>query len=225
MAKLSVTRLSKPSHLEASLQRLHGFSSPRAELEQYTTPAHIAAHLLCGIERDYGDVRGRRVLDLGCGCGTLAIGCLLLGAERALGVDVDETALDLARENARDLELPHESLSLVCCDVTALSEAEVGGATFDIAIMNPPFGANRAGQRGIDTVFVQKALAHANRVYSLHKSSTRQYWLRQSAKLQADVEPVMEVRWNLDTSFKFHRQTSTDIEVDLLRFSRRHKKI
>ncbi len=40
------------------------------------------------------------VLDVGCGSGILAVGALLLGAKRAVGVDIDEMAVKTARENA-----------------------------------------------------------------------------------------------------------------------------
>ncbi len=43
-----------------------------------------------------------RVLDIGCGSGILSIASLLLGAESALGVDIDELAVKTANENARD---------------------------------------------------------------------------------------------------------------------------
>ena len=43
---------------------------------------------------------GERVLDLGSGSGILAVTALLLGAEEALGVDVDEVAVRVAGENA-----------------------------------------------------------------------------------------------------------------------------
>jgi len=44
---------------------------------------------------------GQRVLDLGCGSGILAIAALLLGANTALGVDIDEVAVRTATENAQ----------------------------------------------------------------------------------------------------------------------------
>ena len=43
---------------------------------------------------------GKRVLDVGTGSGILAIATAMLGAE-ALGVDIDEQAVNAARENAR----------------------------------------------------------------------------------------------------------------------------
>lgn len=43
---------------------------------------------------------GDTVLDVGCGSGILAIASLLLGAESAVGVDIDEVAVRTAAENA-----------------------------------------------------------------------------------------------------------------------------
>ena len=42
-----------------------------------------------------------RVLDMGCGSGVLSIAALLLGAQSALGVDIDKNAVITAAENAR----------------------------------------------------------------------------------------------------------------------------
>ncbi len=43
---------------------------------------------------------GDSVLDVGCGSGILGIAALLCGASKAVGVDIDEKAVDTARENA-----------------------------------------------------------------------------------------------------------------------------
>ncbi len=43
---------------------------------------------------------GGNVLDIGTGSGILGIGAALLGAESVIGVDIDETAVKVAKENA-----------------------------------------------------------------------------------------------------------------------------
>ena len=55
---------------------------------------------LCLQWLDGEPVAGRQVLDFGCGSGILAIAALLLGAERAVGTDIDVQALEASRENA-----------------------------------------------------------------------------------------------------------------------------
>lgn len=59
---------------------------------------------------------GRSVLDYGCGSGVLGIAALRLGVAQALGVDIDDKALQAARANARrngvPLQLRHSAQPL-----------------------------------------------------------------------------------------------------------------
>ncbi len=45
--------------------------------------------------------KGDKMLDVGCGSGILSVVALLLGAESAEGIDIDEMAVKASRENAR----------------------------------------------------------------------------------------------------------------------------
>ena len=62
---------------------------------------------------------GDRVLDLGCGSGILAIAALDLGASRAVGVDIDPKAADVAFENAALNGIGDDRLSVYAGDVLA----------------------------------------------------------------------------------------------------------
>ncbi len=82
----------KLNRLERLLENLEGFSDPSPLLEQYRTPAPLAARLLFHAALK-GDIEGKRVCDLGCGTGILAIGASLLGAREVVAVDIDQSAL------------------------------------------------------------------------------------------------------------------------------------
>ena len=60
---------------------------------------------------------GDSVLDLGCGSGILAIAALALGAARAVGVDIDPKAADVAYENAALNGVGPDRLSVFAGDV------------------------------------------------------------------------------------------------------------
>ena len=67
---------------------------------------------------------GDKVLDLGCGSGILAIAALGLGASRAIGVDIDPKAADVAFENAGLNGVGADRLSVYAGDV--LSDKKLG---------------------------------------------------------------------------------------------------
>lgn len=74
--------------------------------------------------------KGMTVLDVGCGSGILGIASVLLGAERAFGVDIDGTAVKVALENAQ-LNKVDGSFDAVCGDLTDKVEGK-----FDIIVAN-----------------------------------------------------------------------------------------
>ncbi|MBR5814740.1 MAG: methyltransferase, partial [Methanocorpusculaceae archaeon] len=123
----------KLKNLEIHLQKVQGFRNPVAGLEQYMTPAPLAARFLFDAFL-HGDIEGMKVLDLGCGTGMLSVGAALLGGN-VTGVDGDASALLTAEENAASQKL----------DITFRREvvrAETAEAdSYDTVIMNPPFGA------------------------------------------------------------------------------------
>ena len=131
------------------LQCLEAVPAPKAPLEQYPTPAGLAAEVAF-IALGKGDVAGRRVLDAGCGNGILAIAAKLLGASEVLGVDRDPAAVEVAARNA---ERVAADVTWRCADVS-----DVEGP-FDTVLMNPPFGSQT---RHADLPFIDTALSVAS---------------------------------------------------------------
>lgn len=195
--------------LEIRLSRVPSHPDPVAGLEQYTTPSPIAADLLYRALA-HGDLRGRDVLDLGCGTGILAIGAALLGADGVVGVDVDEGAIAVARQSATRLGVG------VRFEVERAEDVE---ERFDVVVMNPPFGAQKPA-RGADVRFVEIALRRAPVVYSLHQSKTRDHLLRQGKRLGAELSVETEYEFALPHRFAFHQKESVIVDVDLLRWTR-----
>ncbi len=58
---------------------------------------------------DTADLTGLNVLDVGCGSGILSLAAIKRGAPFALGIDIDEVAIDNARENALLNQVAHET--------------------------------------------------------------------------------------------------------------------
>ncbi len=102
----------------------------------FGTGAHATTQLCLGEIEKYAP--GQNVLDLGCGSGILAIGALLLGAKRAVGVDIDDKAPGVVMENAGFNVIGPDRLTVFAGDVlsdTALSR-RLAGEKFGLVLMN-----------------------------------------------------------------------------------------
>lgn len=158
MGKPAQKRLIRKLDLERFLSQIEPHPSPQARLEQYTVSESVAATMLYLAAYTYGDIVDKRVLDLGCGTGRLALGCAFLGAESVVGVDIDKLAVKLAVETSAKLGFKTK-VEWVAGDVNAVA------GKFDTVLQNPPFGVQK---RGADRGFLEKALQVADAVYSLH---------------------------------------------------------
>lgn len=227
----------KLKKLEINLEDVEVFDKPKVLLEQYPTTPHIAACMLHTIYATFDDLQDKRVADLGCGCGVLSIGSVMMGAAYVLGIDIDDDALAVCQNNIEEFEM--NNIDLLQQDVTLLESdilkscdhkekpCDVEDATslktrlykaFDVVIMNPPFGTKH--NEGIDIKFLKCALAMStSAVYSLHKSSTRSHMEKKSHDFGVNMEVVAQLRFNLAKTHKYHKKESVDIEVDFIRFS------
>ena len=318
MAESSSHPVMRRKKLEEYLADVDVFEDPKILLEQYPTTPHIAACMLHTIQMRFNDIHSKSVVDLGCGCGVLAIGASMLGASSVIGVDIDEDALEVCHNNISGFEM--ENVRLVQMDVNAMRESldrlkcesgdnntglgsskcdtdlgsnqfdtdlgsskfdtdlgsskfdtdlssskfdtdlgsnkfdtDLGSSKFDTnlgsskfdtdlgsnkseaeetsnhdkylrkkcvdcVIMNPPFGTKK--NAGIDMLFLSVALRLAKTaVYSLHKTSTRAHIMKKAQEWGVQADVVSELRFNLANTYKCHKQSTKDIEVDFYRFS------
>lgn len=191
----------KKKKLEILLERLEGFKNPSPEMEQYATPARVAADMLY-LAYLRGDLRV--VCDLGTGTGMLAIGAALLGA-RAIGVDIDKQALKIARANAARMGVV---VDFVCSDISSIVLRGI-----DTVVMNPPFGAQKASAG--DRAFLLKATEMANAIYSLHNQGSEGF-IRRFVE-PCTVEEIYRIPFPLKRCFEFHSKDVKNIEVELYR--------
>ncbi len=194
----------KKNELERALQSIPPHRTPKPSLEQYSTPASIAADVLY-IALMLGDIEGRRIVDLGCGTGIFAIGASLLGAASVTGIDIDQTAVEDARMAATRLGA---DVKLGVSDVTALDIAA------DTVIMNPPFGAQR---RRADRPFLEAAVRIAPVVYSLHNACTMPFLEKMVSSMGRKITFQKSYKFGVPHLFEFHAKRKKDISVVLLR--------
>lgn len=71
----------------------------------FGTGHHQTTRMICSSMCEY-DFSGKRVLDMGCGTGVLAILAHQLGARDITGIDVDEWSVENSRENALNNKCP-----------------------------------------------------------------------------------------------------------------------
>ena len=296
------------------------FPDPNVQLEQYPTSFELTASVV-SFASEQGDLGpGRSALDLGCGTGMLMAGCLLAGCTTVVGVDCDEHAMNVAKENverireeveesddsdgdegddsngddqndrspiqfivatvkggekaarssqhqhqrgrgkgrgrggrrrggggrnkrdknrndsvANDRQQDETSGDHQKVDNTSGAVADQDGnkdidsnhdnddddgvplpdGCVDTVLTNPPFGTKH--NEGIDVRFLQTATRLAKTaVYSFHKSSTRDYLLRTVREWGHEAQVVAEMRFDIPQTYKFHKQKSVDVAVDLL---------
>lgn len=68
---------------------------------------------------DLGDLSGKKVIDMGCGTGILAILSKMRGAGSVIGIEIDRGAYENALENAA---LNHQEIQFICGDASALAD-------------------------------------------------------------------------------------------------------
>ena len=201
-------KIRKKKQLEMAIQSIPPHPNPKVELEQYSTPAIIAADLLWNAY-SLGDIENSEIIDLGCGTGILSIGSLLLGAKKVTGVDIDEESLAIARLNSENL-----NIEFVCCDISDFNCFD----GCDVVIQNPPFGSQKKSERGADLKFIDKAKECSPRViYSFHMASTEKFIIDYFERKKTVVTHIFRYKFILPKIYDFHTKESKEVDVIVIR--------
>ena len=228
-------KISKKKHLEMILENVPQHPNPKVGLEQYSTPATIAADLVWNAY-GLGDIRDMNVLDLGCGTGIFAIASSLMGARSSLGVDIDDESIALAKitqnsiSKQDDIDINNtnfivgdinsfNSISDLfnCNDYENINNNHMSINKFDTLIQNPPFGSQEKGKRHADRKFMEFAVNSAEVIYSFHMKSTEEFVIDYYRDLGADVTHKLVYKFPIPKIYDFHSEESRDVKVVVLR--------
>ena len=97
----------------------------------FGTGTHETTRMICATLLDM-DLKGKRILDCGCGTGILGICALKLGADSCVGYDIDEWSADNTRHNAV-INHVDDHLTSLCGDSSVLDTLE---GKFDLVLAN-----------------------------------------------------------------------------------------
>jgi putative methylase len=202
-------RLVRKLDLEKAISEIETHPMPEAYLEQYTISSRVAAEILFTATYVYNDIVDKKVVDLGCGTGRLALGAALLGARDVFGVDVDKVAVNVARKNAERTGMKQNTHWIV-------ADIDVMQGNFDTVLQNPPFGVQR---KRADRKFVKKSLELGNRIYSLHKGGARnrEFIKRFIERHGGKVTGIFPMKMDIPRMFRFHTKKKRSVQVDLYR--------
>jgi len=195
--------------LEQRLAAVEGFRDPDPALEQYPTPAGLAAHLIHVADLQ-GDLAGRMVADLGSGTGMLALAAATRDPARVLAVERDPGALAVARENEARVD-PAEGVDWLRGDATRPPLADV-----DTVVMNPPFGA-QDGNEHADRRFLAAASESAGVSYSIHNAGSQSFVESFAGDEGGDVTHAFAAEFDVDRQFEFHASDSETLDVEVFR--------
>ena len=199
-------KITKKKHLEMAIQKVPKHPNPKVDMEQYSTPATIAADLLWNAY-SLGDIADKKVIDLGCGTGIFAIASKLLGAASAIGVDIDKDSTDLASSYCGDVDF-------ICSDICDLEN----DFDVDTIFQNPPFGSQKNAKKGADLKFISKAIELSPKVlYSFHMASTEEFLISYFEKNDLEITHIFRYNFPIPKIYEFHTRESANVEVIVIR--------
>jgi putative methylase len=196
----------RKKELEILLQKVPPIGIPNPSLEQYLTPSPIAADVLF-LAYQFGDIKDKFVIELGCGTGIFSIGAITLGAKKVTGIDIDKRCIDDAISYAKKSNLQIEFI------VKDIDGVQLKG---DTILMNPPFGAQKSNKNA-DRKFIEKGFEISQIIYSLHLTKTIPFLEKMISSLNGEITYSKEYDFPIKHMFEFHDKIVLNYKVTLLR--------
>jgi putative methylase len=196
----------KKKELEIFLQKVPNYENPSPMLEQYLTPASIAADIIFTAHQ-FGDIKEKIVFDLGCGTGIFTIGAKITGAKKVVGFDIDKKIIEKAKKYADKNEI------MVEFSVKNIVEVK---EKCDTVLMNPPFGAQKGNLRA-DRKFIEIGFKISNVIYTLHLTKTIPFIEKMVSSLKGEINHYKIYNFPIRHTYNFHEKNIVEYEVSLLR--------
>ncbi len=182
----------RKKELEIELSKLKKIEKPKVELEQYQTPSNIAADVLWKAYL-HGDIEGKVVGDFGCGNGIFGVGALLLGAKKVVFLDLDESAIEVAKGNAKQFN----NAEFIVSDISNAPEV-------DTCFSNPPFGIQSDDRR-----FVNEIVKKARVCYLILPAGRR---------MEGSI--IGRYKFRIPRTFHFHTKKYYEFNVEVFRIEK-----
>jgi putative methylase len=196
----------KKKELEILLQNVPSPNQPIPNLEQYMTPANIAADIIF-IAYQFGDIENKIIVDLGCGTGIFSVGAILTGSKQVIGIDTDKNVILTAKEYANKNNL---NIEYKVIDVKKFHKK------CNTVIMNPPFGAQKSNQKA-DRMFIEKGFEISQVIYTIHLQKTIPFLEKMISSIGGRICYRKKYRFPIKRIFNFHEKKVMNYEVTMLR--------
>lgn len=158
-----------------------------------------------------GEIVGRRVVELGCGTGPFCVAVTILNGY-CICVEIDEESIHKGKEYASKYSL----LSRI--DYLQANVENLHLRRVDVVFQNPPFGVVN---RGIDIIFLRKAMEIGNVIYSIHKSNeeSRRIILELAKEKGYNVD-LISTKYKLKAYYPWHKKKFHEFLVDIYLFTK-----
>jgi len=189
--------------------------NPRADLEQYTTPAELALRAALRAITIGGPTAS--YADLGAGTCRLSLALALLGAGRVAAVEFDERLCSICLSAIVDSG--YEGVIQPICSHIDSGHGPLSPSRVEVIVMNPPHGVQR---RGADREFLEYAFKlKPHTIIAILKSGNLDFHKRLASLWGYRTRLLWVDTIEIPASMPHHRSRIRRVKVDVIEFAKR----